>query len=140
MNLTYRILRERVSSFNRRSHGESTFHRIRKRIDCDFDEKPRQKKGYYVTDESGDVIFIDSRLSGKTRLEVLYHELTHALIHYPASFLERRNQLQAEIFSLIFLIPRKELFEYMNTPFEEIDSRLVPFLIRRQRIFERFGV
>lgn len=140
LNLTYRILQNRIPSFNRRSHNETDFHRIRRAFNCDFIEKTQDRAGYYVTDISGDYIFIDKRIGGMHRTEVLFHELVHLCLHYPCRFLHHKQQFEAELFALILLIPKKDLFDAMQINFEELDLRMIPYLKKRKYIFERFGV
>ena len=136
MNLSYQALLSRVASLNRRTHVEADFKRICERINCEFVFRKQNKNGYFVADECGDYIFIDSRIRGLTRLDVLFHELTHAILHHPCAFLDFRQQKQAQIFALIFMIPKRKLFECMKLSFDEIDYRLLPYLKRRLRVFE----
>lgn len=140
MLTSYNIVRKRVYTFDRISHADADFRAICWKINCDYVFKPQRKKGYFVTDSSGDYIFIDSRITGFNRFEAMFHELTHALLDVPCPFLHFRQQIQAETFALIFLIPKKMLFEYMNMSFDEIDYRLIPYLKRRKFIFDTYGI
>ena len=140
MNLSYRILKNRISSFNRKAHGEQDFYRIAKEQKFQVYDLELECLGCYVADKDGDYIFIDPRIRPPLRYEVEFHELTHALLDFPCDFLYFRQQLNAEIFSLIFLIPKKQLLELLQMPFDEIDYRLQPFIIRRKKIYEIFGV
>lgn len=139
MNISYRILRNREPSFNRRSHFELEFRAICRNYGCDYISKRQNRLGYYLTDASGDAIFIDSRVSGHQRREVQFHEITHLLLDFPCDFLDFRQQLRAEIFAIVFMIPKKLLFEYMQISFDEIDYRLIPYLKKRLWVYETFG-
>lgn len=140
MELSYEILCSRIPGFNKNSHNEFDFHELRQLLNCDFHEKKQNKKGYYAIDNDDGCIFIDSRIGGLLRCEVLFHELSHAHLDHPVDFLKHKQDFHAEIFALIFLIPKQMLLDYMELSFEEIDPRLVPYLIRRKYIYEIFGV
>ena len=140
MQMSYEILRKRVSSFNRKAHISKDFHKIRNIYKCDYAKKLLMRKGYYVSDGSGDYIFVDKRLSGAEKLEVQFHEMTHLLLDYPCDFMEFRQHIHAQVFSLIFLIPKKDILEYSEMNLEEIDYRLHPFLSARWQILQKFGI
>lgn len=140
MNFTLKILRSRIASLNCRAHYEIDFHRVRRKIKCGYVLKNQNRSGYYVTDISGDLIFIDAKIHGLNKLETQFHELIHALLHYPCDFLARKQQLQAEVFALVLMIPKRDLFKYTTMNFEEIDYKLIPYLKRRKYIYEVFGV
>jgi hypothetical protein len=140
MHLSYNILKTKIPTLNRKAHRETDFYRISKHHKIEVHNLELDCLGCYVADADGDYIFIDSRISGLLRLEVELHELSHACGEYPCDFLHFRQELHAETFALILLIPKKILFEFIRTPFDEIDQRLIPILKRRKFIFDRFRI
>lgn len=140
MHLSYEILKTKIKSLNTKPHDEPDFYRISKKQKIGVYNLDLDCLGCYVADKDGDYIFIDSRIRAPQRFEVQYHELTHAILDFPCDFLDFRQQLHAEIFALVFLIPKKMLFEFMQIGFDEIDYRLHSFVIRRKKIFDIFGL
>lgn len=139
MDLSYRLLKRIIPALNLRSHRETEFLRIARQLCIDVHELELDCFGCYVADPDGDLIFIDPRLRLYLRLETQLHELTHAILDYPCDFLKFRQQLHAEVFALVLMIPLRMLFEYEKMPFDLIDERLIPYLKRRKFIYERFG-
>lgn len=137
MNLSYDLLREKVETFNRIPHDETDFHRLRELLGVELVTKPLYRAGYYVSD--AETILLDERLSGYRKTEVQFHELTHAILDHPCEFLTAYQERRAEAFALMFLIPLPMLWEYMNTPVEELNPELLPYLIRRLRVFKHYG-
>ena len=134
MNLAFRILKSYFPELNERFYDELDFWFFCDDRGIDASERKMKKKGYYVADESGDYIFIDSRLRSPRKLEVIFHELTHALLHFPTPELKSRQQFEAQALALIFLIPQKALFDY--SWLEENPTRYAFKLFReRQRLY-----
>lgn len=140
MMLAYSRIKQLVPEFNRATFTRRQIAALALKFNCEIYERKQKKFGYYVPDKSGDYIFIDSRISAPFYFEVLFHEIVHLLIHYPCEFLTRKQDFEAENLALVFLVPKRTLFEYHQTPFDHIDKRLIPYLIRRQRIFEHYGI
>jgi hypothetical protein len=140
MMLSYSRIKSLVPDYNRRCFTRHSILALTRKYNCEFVEKPLKKPGYYVTDCGGDIIFVDSRLKSHFWFEVAFHEIVHLLIHYPCDFLHSKQQFEAENLALIFMIPKAKLFEYRTIPFDEIDPRLVPYLIRRQQIYEIYRI
>lgn len=140
MLLAYSRIKTLVPEFNRRTFTRQNIFALVLKFNCEIFERIQRKAGYYVLDKDGDAILIDSRVSGIFWFEVAFHEIVHLLIHYPCDFLHSKQHFEAENLALVFLIPRRKLLEYQITPFDEIDPRLIPYLIRRQRIFEVYKI
>ena len=138
MHFAYSRLKILIPGFNRRSFRREDIKELVFSRGAYLIEDRFKKPGYYATDGTDDFIFIDNRLRGFNYYDALFHEVTHFLLHYPCFFLHSKHQYEAELLAVLFMIPRRKLFEYFYTPFELIDSRLVPFLIRRQRFYELY--
>lgn len=110
--------------------------------------------GYYgktiVRKKSRDYILIDEKLTGIEFLKAFLHEIGHVCLHEPngkrevlylkkGSVIYGKHELEADLFMLYSLIPRSKLWEYANTPFEEIHPMVIEMLIRRQRFYESLG-
>lgn len=112
-------------------------------------------RGYFTstTDRNcaGKWIVFNDRLSNLEKLHVGLHELVHYFLH--ASFLDHatyfcqaahqfdsRNDFEADVLSLVWLIPRRRLLEIMTEPPEIIAPELAPRLIRRLWILEKYKI
>lgn len=157
MNLAYQRLKKAVPRLNEREYTLDDFERIARRerirvADCPL---PDGVRGYYTSTKRRVYrkkwIVFNNRLSHDERLLVGLHELVHHFLH--ASFLDRstffcraarsfdsRNDLEADTLALVWLIPRPKLLHLTTETADSIPAALVPSLIRRQWILEKYNI
>lgn len=140
MHLTNSILQDRVPTFNQVSHFDYEFHTILDQYKCQYAELKLKQNGYYLTNKKSNYIFINKKLRDAAKLEAKLHELVHLIIDHPCEFLASKQELHAQIFSLVFLIPKADIIEYSQLKLSEIDYRLHPFLKARWRIYETYKI
>lgn len=130
--------------FNRKSYREIDFWDVCYSKEFETVERRQKRKGYYVADYSGDYIFIDSRLKNYRWLAVAFHELSHALLHFPSPFLAEKQQFEANAFSIMMLCPLPELDAGSEMRKAAKYDHVVRFLIReRERLYflyDDFGI
>lgn len=140
MNLSLPKLTRVLPALNKRVLTESDFWQVCAAREIEVVERRMNKKGYYVPHQCGDLIFIDSRLKSFYWLEVAYHELFHALLHYPAPFLSGKHQFEADAFMIMALCTLESLTdaEFLR---QAKHCRALRFIIReRQRLNFLYGV
>lgn len=140
MNLSLPKLYRIMPDLNRRPLDESDFWQVCESRKIDVIERRQKKKGYYVPTKDGDFVFIDSRLKNLNWLTVAYHELFHALLHFPAPFLAGKHQFEANAFTIISLCPLPALSdtEYLRAANY---CHVRRFIIReRQRLNFLYGI
>lgn len=89
--------------------------------------------GVYVTNAGKEYVFLRYSLQGLLKQEVLLHESCHALIHSPAPFLLWRQQLQADVFALIGMMPLTDL-KRLNRAKHQLDSESYELLLKRNQV------
>jgi hypothetical protein len=99
----------------------------------------RNCKRYYI--------LIDEKLRGVELLKTFLHEIGHIALHEPRGnldvlFLRRENsfetkqEIEADVFMLLALIPFYRYCELKKTPPEEFHPSLPELLLRRDKLYE----
>ncbi len=94
-----------------------------------------EENGYYITTAKRDYIFLKNGMAHLIYHETLAHEFSHFGCHYPADFLRRKHQLEAEMMSLICMMPLTNLSR-LNAVRHQFDNENYDLLMRRNKGFE----
>lgn len=143
MNLSLPALKKALPDFGKRTHSPEDFWCAAEASGIEVAERKLKRRGYYVPDVSGDLIFIDSRLKDFCWLAVAYHEMVHALLHYPSPYLAGKHQFEANAFSVMLICPLSELAP--NSNFREFarHDRAARLIIRQREqinfLYQDFG-
>lgn len=157
MNLAYSRLKKRLAKLNLKSFTFDDVLRICKNesIHLRTMNLPDKIRGYYTSELKKKYrkkyIVLNEKLSSFESLFVALHELVHHYLHISMqrkqTFYCRIDELndskqdqEAEMMALIMLIPKGHLLEYAQMPAEELHPYLQKLLVKRQHIFEKFGV
>lgn len=139
MMLCYERIKKIIPAFNERPLTEDDFYFLTEVNNIDVCEMKLKKRGYHVWDGEDDYIFIKKTLRGLKWMETAFHELFHAMLQIPLKYMHRRQQLEANAFALIALIPLPMLQSYSFL--EENPTRHAYWLFKeRQKIFFLYGV
>ncbi|HMT09181.1 MAG TPA: ImmA/IrrE family metallo-endopeptidase [Pyrinomonadaceae bacterium] len=147
-----KLLRHKVEQlkigWNERELGDVDVYRICRKYKVEIVEMPLRVSGFYYRVKGRDFIAVNSMLSGKKRLAVMFHELGHFLLHVPESGTtanfhrvgERtRKEREADLFALCALIPTARLS--ISSEQELIDEGFDEELVaERLDIFKTFGL
>ena len=151
MYLTTSRIKEVFPDFNERPHDESDFWRAAKKERVIVREEPLLIDGYYKVCRNKPYILINSELAAVDWLLTAFHELAHHLLDAPykkssvllyrdLQVFESKQERRAEQVALVLLVPQKQLAELENTPFDELHPYTQKLLIKRQRIYEEYGI
>jgi hypothetical protein len=135
MNLTFQLLKKYFPELNKKIIKRERILEVFGAARIQFYEIPMEGRGVYVHDASDktDYVFIRYSLQSLIYHETLAFEGVHALCHAPATFLERRQNLQCEIFSLVFMMPAPDL-PRLNRIKGQLDAESYDFLMRRNKV------
>lgn len=148
MNLLLSTMSRHFSGLNHRQFTMADVTAIaeRERICLTFAEYPKNIKGYYlVANKKQTHIVINSSAAPCIRLFTALHELAHHFLHVScyASPIEcdRRNDLQANNFALIAMIPFWKLCEIQAVGLGETEcAELQQLFERRLNVWEQYGI
>lgn len=135
--------------WNRRPLTEDDFHRICKKLKITVDEYPLTTNGFYYSVMGGHYIVVDSRLTGFRKLQVMFHELAHFLLHAPdrgvtANFhgigKKTRKEIEADAFALCALIPRRWLESRTADEIAEHEGIDGEMIRERFAVYERYNL
>lgn len=148
MKLLRQKLEQLKIGWNERELGDEDVYRICRKHKVEIVEMPLRVSGFYYRVEGRDFIAINSMLTGKKRLAVMFHELGHYLLHVPESGAaanfhgvgrRTRKEREADLFSLCALIPLTRLSQTTSDELidEGFDAEMVS---ERLEIFESYGL
>ena len=149
MNLILEKLKQKLPQLNIRIYGEPDFYRLCRKEKVKVHELPLSENihGYYSNYRGKAYIILNSRLELMKRLIVSYHELGHHYLHQPvlstvffdSQNLTNRQEIEAQSFALMALIPVTLLKQFEETPalLEDYPSELVA---QRLKLYEITGV
>lgn len=159
MNLLLEKIKRVIPAANQRAHGFSDVERIasREKISIIVADYRPDILGYYATRRSKrsleKFMMINARINSEPeKTFVGLHELGHHFLHAPitwrqplrcirsSSLTQSKYDKEADAFALIAMVPLWLLLEMQDTNFANIDPALVPFLIKRQKLWELHGV
>lgn len=107
------ISRLRIN-WNKRPLTEADFHRLCRKHRVTVTEMPLKVSGFYYCVMGRHFIAIDSRLSPRKKLFVMFHEFAHFLLHAPSGSAtanyhgigrRTRAEIEADSFALCALMP-----------------------------------
>lgn len=147
-----RLLRQKLEQlkigWNERELGDEDLYRICRKHKVEIVEMPLRVSGFYYRVKGRDFIAINSLLTGKKRLAVMFHELGHFLLHVPDSGAtanfhrvgERtRKEREADLFALCAIMPMAKLANSSKHKLvdEGFDEELVA---ERLEIYRTYGI
>lgn len=109
MNLSKPNITTTFPDFCKRSYDSDYFWRVVEWKKYEVAEIKLKRRGYYTPHTDGDIIFINSKLRDFLWLCVAYHELVHALLHFPSPFLSGKHQFEANAFSIMLICTPDDL-------------------------------
>ena len=134
--------------WNERSFDETDFFRLCKRFGVSVQEMPLTVGGFYYRVMGRDFIAVNSKLSGATKLVVMFHELGHFLFHTPESGAtanfhgvgrQTRQECEADVFAMCCIIPKVHLES--TTPAELIEDDFPADIVAASvAILARYGI
>lgn len=147
-----KLLQQKIKAlnigWNERELSDADVYKLCRRFKIVIEELPLRVSGFYYRLKGCDFIAINSALSGKTKLAVMFHELGHYLLHVPESGAtanfhgvgrRTRKEQEADLFSLCALIPVTRLSQTNSDELidEGFDEKMVA---ERFKIFETYGL
>ena len=136
--------------WNSRLLTEADFYRICRRERIKIVEYPLESSpGFYMVCNGRHFITIDSRLRGVRRMYVLWHELAHYFLHVPphANSVRwfqlkpnTREELEAEAFAVIALIPEPLLRRMLSSEIEDEYGYTREMLNFRLKVLDLYGI
>lgn len=158
MELLISTMRIPFPQLNLRPHGIDDVRKAAKqeKIILKLARYPQGELGYYCIDKLKEKptkhIIINQSLGPVMRDFVSLHEIGHHFLHVPISsqewfyckkeskFRSNKFDCEADNFALIAMIPLPLLMELQAVNFDQINPELLPFCIRRLRIWEMFRI
>jgi Zn-dependent peptidase ImmA (M78 family) len=158
MNLLYEAMCSGLLGFNKKAYGFADAKEICKKqhiwlIVCEYGP---DVLGYFCVRRTEKrfkkFIMVNSILNNVDRTFTLLHELGHFFLHKPvradhyfycsrnAKLIQQKHDAEADAFALIAMIPFDLMLELYHTPFTEIEPALLPYLRRRYKLWQDFGV
>ena len=135
MTLTYLQLKKILPELNEEIITPDRIFEVFQEKKIDFHELPLEGDGCYVTEEGKDYVFLRSAMRQLLFYKTLLYESVHALVHYPAPFLLWRHNLEAEVLSLIGMMPLSDL-PRLNRIKNQLDEENYDLLMRRNKANE----
>lgn len=137
MNLTYLALKKYFPELNLKAIKRERVVEVLASNNIPVFELPMTGRGAFVRDvcDGMEFVFIKYNLLSLIQHETLAYESVHALCHVKADFLKSRQELQCEVFSLVMMIPKKDL-PRLNLIKHQLDDESYEILLRRNRINE----
>lgn len=149
MNLILEKLKRKLPHLNRKIYGELDFYRLCRQEKVKVHELPLREniQGYYSNYRGESYIVLNSRMAPAKRLEVAFHELGHHYLHQPVPHsaffnsqnLSNRQEIEAQSFALLALLPVTLLRQFEETPslLEDYPPELIG---QRLKLFEMTGI
>lgn len=139
VKLSYNKIKEIIPAFNERSLEAEDFFFLTETNSIDVCEMKLKKRGYHVWEDGEDYIFIKKTLRGLKWLETAFHEMFHAVLQVPTNYIHHKQQLEANAFALIALIPLPMLDGYSFL--EENPTAHAHWLFKeRKRVYFLYGI
>lgn len=133
MNLAFLSLKRILPELNERVISPARIFEVFTERGIEFYELPfRHTNGCYITESGKEYVILKRALSQLLFHETLALEGAHALIHAPAPFLLRKQQLEAETLALVCVMPVTEL-PRLNRIKHQFDAESYELLMRRNK-------
>ena len=149
MNLILEKLREKLPHLNEKIYTETDFYRICRKEKVKVFEIPLRVHihGYYSNYRGRSYIILNSRITEAEKLETAFHELGHHYLHAPVAqsvffdsqSLSNRQEIEAQAFALLALIPLPLLRQFEENP-SLLDDYPPELVGQRLKLFEICGV
>lgn len=149
MNLIIVKLESRVPRLNEKIYGVPEFYRLCRKEKVTVYEIPLSDNvyGYYSNYRGKAYIILNSRMDKSKWLEVAYHELGHHYLYTPVArsvffdshHLSNRQELEAQAFALLALIPLALLRQIEENP-SLLDDYPADLIRQRLKLFADFGI
>ena len=137
--LSYLKIKEIIPAFNERPLTDADFFFLTDTNRIEVNEIKIKKRGYHIWKDGAVFIFIRKTLRGLKWLETAFHELFHAVLQIPTRYLHCKQQIEANVFALIALIPLPMLNGYSFL--EENPTTYAHCLFKeRKRVFDLYGI
>lgn len=158
MELLLQAIKKHLPGLNKVPYTFETVETICKRshINLKICEYGPDILGYFCTRKTRKgvkkFIVINALLDDIDRTFIGIHEMVHAFLHVQISTREYlyfkrsaqckncKHDAEANLIAHIALIPLSLLLDLHGVAFSEIDPRLMPYLKRRQQIYEMYGI
>jgi hypothetical protein len=101
----FQAIKAIIPEFNERVVDLDRILSIIEQLKTEYHEMKMKRDGYHVWDEGQDYIFIKKTLTGLKKHEATAHEGIHAMISVPIEALHSKQQCEANVLSVIALIP-----------------------------------
>lgn len=106
------ILKKKVPEWNDEVLTEASFYRICERLRVGIVETDTRASGEYTVHAGRPIIILSSRIKQQMRAWVMFHELGHHLLHYPATHrfsksIFSRIDRESNFFAAIALMPTR---------------------------------
>jgi len=139
MLLAYSQLKKILPQLNESVITPEIIYKVFERRKISFYELPIEERGYYVTENGRDYVFLRHSLQQLLFHETLLYEGVHAICHFPVQYLLRRHTLEAEAFSLIGMMPLESL-PRLNRIRHQLDAENYDLLLRRNKVAELWNL
>lgn len=136
--------------WNRRAFTDETFERLCRKHRIKVFDIPLRVPGFYMACKGKRCIYLNDKVRGVQRLYNGLHELGHYFLHAlkeptAALFLGlqpgTREEIEADIFAVVALIPEPLLRRMLGTPEEEWQHGFTAEMLElRLRVLEKYGV
>lgn len=159
MNLLLDAIVRHLPKANKKAHDFSDVESIARKehIALIVTEYRPDILGYYTTRRSSSktkkFLMINALLRSEAdRAFVGLHELGHHFLHAPISWrvpfycrriceaTRSKYDSEADAFALIAMVPQQLLFEMQEASVSNIPPEMLPFLVRRQKLWELHGI
>lgn len=139
MNLTFTLLKKYFPELNRKIISRERITQVLIKKNIGIFEIPMNGRGAYVRSlpDGAEFVFLKYNLQSLIYHETLAYEGVHALCHIKADFLEARQNLQSEVFSLVMMMPKTDL-PRLNRIKHQLDDETYELLKRRNTAAERW--
>lgn len=135
--LTYLRLKQFLPELNIKIITPEKILNVLRLHNIEYAEIAMRGRGCYVNKDGKDYVFLKSAMTQFLHHETLSYEAAHALTHFPADFLFWRHNLEAEVLSLICMIPKTHL-KRLNRIKHQLDADTYDLLMKRNLSQERW--
>lgn len=141
MLLTFSLLKKIIPELNKKVITVERIIELLYQRRIEYHEIPLYKEddGAFITQDGQDYVFIRYALHQILKHETVLHEGCHAFMHVKAPFLQWRQQLEADVFSLVGMIPATEL-PHLNRIKHQLEPESYEMLMRRNRVKEMWKI
>lgn len=135
MIVAFQLLKKIFPELNKKVIGKERIIEVFSRRNIQYLEVPMEGLGAYfhISSDKTDYVFIKYNIQGLLYHETLAYEGVHAFCHIPAPFLLSKNNLEAEVLSLVMLMPETDL-PRLNRIKHQLEPDSYEMVIKRNQI------